>query len=63
MKITSHQFQHLEYVVKNHLGLTGEQAQSIKVVGRTIKLQGLQAEDLSNLTEERMQSIVEGKTR
>ncbi|WP_338406523.1 MULTISPECIES: hypothetical protein [unclassified Wolbachia] len=53
----------VEYVVKNHLGLTGEQAQSIKVVGRTIKLQGLQAEDLSNLTEERMQSIVEGKTK
>ncbi|MFP3031153.1 MAG: hypothetical protein ACEY3M_08465, partial [Wolbachia sp.] len=25
----------VEYVVKNHLGLTGEQAQSIKVVGRT----------------------------
>lgn len=36
----------VEYVVKNHLGLTEEQAQSIKVVGKTTKLQGLTADAL-----------------
>ncbi|MDR0773204.1 MAG: hypothetical protein LBE46_02635 [Wolbachia pipientis] len=42
----------VKYVVKNHLGLTEEQARGIKVVKGTTKRQGLQTENLSSLTEE-----------